>query len=188
MGRVQPPNLSSSRFRFLFSSSNFSLSLSIWLFFPSSSFFLLIGYGNQAPMSTKARLLVGMLGWVSIICWAMILFVAGKVLGIVIDDVFRRCRRRSWTGEIGGVIVWGFIAACWIFVVGSFASGWFNYSFEPNEFEIFNFWDETSPKSLSLGDAFWFAYISLLTVGMYVAMYQVFVCACVRALVCLIFF
>ena len=87
-----------------------------------------------------------------------------------------------------GVIVWGFIAACWIFVVGSFAAGWFNYSFEPNEFEIFNFWDETSPKSLSLGDAFWFAYISLLTVGMYVAMYQVFVCACVRALVCLIFF
>ena len=149
---------------------------------------IVIGYGNQAPMSTKARLLVGMLGWVSIICWAMILFVAGKVLGIVIDDVFRRCRRRSWTGEIMGVIVWGFIAACWIFVVGSFAAGWFNYSFEPNEFEIFKFWDETSPKSLSLGDAFWFAYISLLTVGMYVAMYQVFVCACVRALVCLIFF
>jgi hypothetical protein len=150
--------------------------MALFFFFFYYYYLIIIGYGNQSPSTTKGRLLVGMLGWLLIICWAMILFVAGKVLGIVIDDILRRCRCRSWTGDIEGVIVWGFIAGCWIFVVGSFASVWFNYTHDPDTFEIFQFWDE---KSLSLGDAFWFSYISLLTVGMY----QVFVCvcACVRA-------
>jgi hypothetical protein len=110
-----------------------------------------------------------MLGWLSIICWAMILFVAGKVLGIIIDDIFRRCRCRSWTGDIQGVIIWGFIAVLWVFVVGCSASVWFNYSVDPDTYEIFNFF--YGENIITLGDAFWFSYISLLTVGMYVVMY-----------------
>mmetsp|Transcript_12959 Transcript_12959/g.12772 ORF Transcript_12959/g.12772 Transcript_12959/m.12772 type:complete len:159 (-) Transcript_12959:31-507(-) len=105
-----------------------------------------------------------MIGWILIIIWGMVLFVGGRVVGIIIDDLLRRCRCNYWTESFHGVIIWGLIAGLWMTVVGFGSYFWFNFSYNPTQFEDWKFMDGSS--YLSLGDAMWFSYISLLTVGM----------------------
>jgi len=62
------------------------------------------------------------------------------------------------------VIIWGLIAGLWMAVVGFGSYFWFNFSYNPTQFEDWKFMDGSS--YLSLGDAMWFSYISLLTVGL----------------------
>lgn len=137
---------------------------SAWFWFV---FMTTVGYGNTSPSTPAGRALVGCLGWICIICWAMILFVAGKVVGIVIDDIFRKCRCRAMMGDFQSVIVWGAVSGLWIAVVGQVYHFWYNFTDHPDDFN-WNIFGEThsSYSEITIGEAYWFSYISLLTVGL----------------------
>jgi len=130
-----------------------------------------VGYGNQSPETRNGRLLVGCLGWICIIVWAIILYVGGRVLGIVIDDAFRRRNCRVMTGDGLSATVWCVVSALWIVVVGEIYRFWLDYTTNPEGFQlnVFEIYNATDSEQLSLfptGDAYWFSYISLLTVGL----------------------
>lgn len=78
--------------------------------------------------------------------------VAGKVAGIIFDDIFRRCHMRFLTGEVAGSAFLGLVGCVWILVMAMVADGWWHKRLED--------YDGT-PQ-----DAMWWSYISLLTVGL----------------------
>lgn len=100
--------------------------------------------------------------------YASILFAAGKVLGIIIDDLFRRCTcggRSWWTGgDVQRAIIWGLFAVICGVCIAEIYYFLFNYTIDPFT------WDDnpTPSNAQSIGDAYWFSYISLLTVGTYI--------------------
>jgi hypothetical protein len=153
-----------------------------FLHFHSSFLFvgLAVGYGNQAPgkicfgkkeveyalyshnatLSHRAvtdggRTLVACLAWVSIITWGMILFVAGQVVSIIMDDFFRKCRMRCMTRDLPSAVFWGFLAFIWILIMSELASLW---------------WSRSADREVDRADALWWAYISILTVYVPVTM------------------
>ena len=131
-------------------------------------FLTTVGYGNQSPTTFDGRLFVGSIGWFLIIVWAIILYVSGSVLGIIVDDFLRRLHLRKFTGDKLGVFVWGFFALGWMAMIGTFAFYWFNYATHPGEWDIHDFWkndNEVNELYMHIGASYWFAYISLLTVG-----------------------
>jgi len=145
---------------------------SAWFWF---TFMTTVGYGNQSSQTWQGRTMLGCIGFFSVIAWVMLLYVAGKVLGIIIDDLFRRLRCRTWAGDFQSVIVWGIIAGFWVAVVAM--TYWFNLWWVdesiPNTWESIGHWLHGETETISAGgieltepgEAFWFAYISLLTVG-----------------------
>ena len=70
---------------------------------------------------------------------------------------------RTRTDYFYSVIIWGIISLCWIAVVAQISMIWFNYTDHPYYSTEADFLDENDPTFTTL-DAFWFSYISLLTV------------------------
>lgn len=145
-----------------------NLGASAWFWFVVMT---TVGYGNVSPVSMNGRILVIVFGWITIIVWAILLFIAGRVLGIVIDDLFRRYNCRVMTRNLPSVIVWGSVAMLWIVFVGEHYLHWNNYTDDPdnksNRFRLTPFENggNESDGELTTFEAYWFAYISLLTVG-----------------------
>jgi hypothetical protein len=110
-----------------------------------------VGYGDQSPSTKQGRAMVACLGWISIVVWAMILYVAGSVVGIIVDDFFRKFHLKFMTGDIAGVIFWGLMGTLWILLMSIFTLYWWN--------------DRIRSFDGTLQDSLWFCYISLLTVG-----------------------
>ena len=130
-----------------------------------------VGYGNVSPVSTYGRLLVVAFGWITIIIWAILLFIAGRVLGIVIDDLFRRCNCRVMTRNLPSVIIWFSMSIVWIAFVSEHYLHWNNYTDNPDakssrwQLTTFRNGMNGTDGELTATEAYWFAYISLLTVG-----------------------
>ena len=137
---------------------------SAWFWFV---FLTTVGYGNAAPETINGKLFVGLLGWITVIAWAFILYIAGKVVGIIIDDIFRKFRLRFMTGNVQSAIVWGIIALGTIALVAETYYNWESRTANPYtyKFTLFGIGLEHDTTDLSRGDAYWFSYISLLTVG-----------------------
>lgn len=111
-----------------------------------------VGYGNQSPITMEGRALVAGLGWLLIIAWAVNWIVAGKVVGIILDDIFRKIRLRFMTGQWVGAVFFGFLGFSWMVLMGWAGLVWWNKNIEDHD------------KSLS--DSLWWSYISLLSVGL----------------------
>jgi hypothetical protein len=128
-----------------------------------------VGYGNVSPVSNDGRILVVVFGWITIIVWAILLFIAGRVLGILIDDLFRRCNCRVMTRNLPSVIVWFSMSMLWIAFVGEHYLHWNNYTDDPdsnaNRLVLTAFRNGENVTLSQKAEAYWFAYISLLTVG-----------------------
>jgi hypothetical protein len=92
------------------------------------------------------------LGWISIVIWAVILYVAGAVVSIIMDDFFRKVNLRFMTRNLPSTIFWGAMSFAWIVFVAELALLWRNRQFSAGL-------DERM-------DSLWFSYISLLTVGL----------------------
>ncbi|KAG7345566.1 ion channel [Nitzschia inconspicua] len=112
------------------------------------------GYGNQAPVTNGGRALVGCFAWITVIVWALILYVAGQVLSIIMDDFFRKCHMQFMTRGIFSAILWGFLGFLWIVVIAELGYLWWNSSRSPPNGHV------------ERSDAMWWAYISMLTVGL----------------------
>ena len=139
---------------------------SAWFWFV---FMTTVGYGNVSPITTSGRLFVGAIGWFTVIGWAILLYIAGKVLGIIIDDLFRRCNLRRLTGNLPSVIVWGSVSLAWLIFIGEFYVFWYNRTEHPDKFRFTPFGLNRGgagyEDEMGISDAYWFSYISLLTVG-----------------------
>jgi len=140
---------------------------SAWFWFV---FMTTVGYGNVSPITHEGRILVASIGWLTVIIWAVLLYIAGKVLGIIIEDLFRRCNCRQLTGNLASVIVWGTVSFGWIIFIGEQYMYWYNKTEHPEKFRftlfgINNKLDDSLDQMI-WKDAYWFSYISLLTVGL----------------------
>lgn len=67
------------------------------------------------PATNEGRLMVVCLGWLSIITFGLLLAVAGRVVGIIVDDVFRKLHLRWFATDSGGALLWGALATAWIY-------------------------------------------------------------------------
>ena len=147
-------------------STNTAASAWFWFVFMTT-----VGYGNVSPVTWEGRLMVGVLGLFTIPIWAILLYIAGKVLGIVIDDLFRRCNWRFMTRNLPSVFVWAFISTFWILMIAEFFVLTQNYADDPEEYRFspFGLRDRETAREnvIQLEDAYWFSYISVLTVGKY---------------------
>jgi hypothetical protein len=111
-----------------------------------------VGYGNQSPVTMEGRALVSGLGWITIIAWAVVWIVAGKVTGIILDDMFRKIHLRFLTGEWISATFFGFLGWLWMLFMAWIGLIW---------------WDERiEDHGKSLADSLWWSYISLLSVGL----------------------
>jgi len=145
-----------------------NVAASAWFWFV---FMTTVGYGNVSPATPGGRWLVASIGWLAVIGWAIVLYIAGRVLGIIIEDLFRRCNCRRLTGNFGSVMIWGMVSTGWIIFIGEYYMYWYNKTEHPDKFRfsLFGINDEFldgSEDVMTYADAYWFAYISLLTVGL----------------------
>ena len=73
-----------------------------------------VGYGNTVTYTQEGRTLIACLGWISIIAFGGLIAVAGRVIGIVIDDLFRKMHLKMLTSNLGGVMLWGTLSILWM--------------------------------------------------------------------------
>jgi len=129
-----------------------------------------VGYGNVSPVTAEGRWLVFGVGWISIIVWAILLYVAGRVVGIIIDDLFRKFNLRRLTENLPSVMVWLAVSVAWVVFVGEHYVWWYNATEHPDYFRFTPFGlrrgGSEQLAEISIEDAYWFSYISLLTVGL----------------------
>ena len=106
------------------------------------------------------------------------MYYAGRILNVIIDDSFRKrtkcCNSRclSWMDlDLKVVVLWGIISVIWIILLGDLFMYAYNYNEEPRGWQVLKqitinefSWENKNP--LSRGDAYWFSYISMLTVGL----------------------
>jgi hypothetical protein len=94
---------------------------------------------------------VACLAWITIIVWGMILYVAGQVVSIIMDDFFRKCHLQFMTRDSSSLIFWGSLGCVWLVITSQLGLMW---------------WTEriSDVDDLDEADAMWWAYISILTV------------------------
>lgn len=112
-----------------------------------------IGYGNVAPVTKGGRAVVYTLGIISILIFTALIGQAGYICLVVVDDFLIRCRLKRLTQGILAAMLWLALFIVWMLVIAGVAFGWSKS--RQGEFGLADF-----------ADAFWFAYISVTTVGL----------------------
>ena len=93
------------------SGCNVNIGNSAWLWFMVLT---TVGYGNTVTYTEQGRILIACFGWISIIAFGGLIAVAGRVIGIIIDDLFRKMHLKWLSSNLGGVILWGTLSLSWM--------------------------------------------------------------------------
>ena len=112
-----------------------------------------IGYGNASPVTLAGRIMVYLFGFFHIFVYGVIIANAGNIIMTIVDDLF--CCRLGWkrlTKGIISVLLWFTFLVIWLFFLGFMS--WILYGDK---------YDDDSLEDLL--DGFWFAFISVTTVG-----------------------
>mmetsp|Transcript_34450 Transcript_34450/g.83081 ORF Transcript_34450/g.83081 Transcript_34450/m.83081 type:complete len:658 (+) Transcript_34450:381-2354(+) len=124
---------------------------STWFFF---TIMTTIGYGNQAPVTTAGRVTAVIFGFVSIVAFASLLATTGAVVDALYEDFVKRLRAPCLSRPISTLTVFAILTTGWLCFV----------AFCANVFWVYRLPDDESIPSP--GDSIWFAFISILTVGL----------------------
>ncbi len=117
-----------------------------------------MGYGNTAPVTVEGRLLVYFMGFLSILLFSAAMGNAGSVLLTIVDDFFERVGLKRLTKGIAAVVFWLATLLLWLLVIAGIYWLW-----AEKHYGIY--WKEDPSVRFKLSDAYWFAYISVTTVG-----------------------
>ena len=111
-----------------------------------------MGYGNFGPNTNGGRILIYCLGWLSIIAFGGIMLLAGYTVTTIADDLFVRFNLHWLTQPKYSTLLWGFFTGSYIVLIA---------------YHTRQFWDSRVPDfTYTVGDSYWFSYISTLTVGL----------------------
>lgn len=114
-----------------------------------------IGYGNATVTSTEGRLLVLFLGFLSIMVFSTLIGHAGYIMLTMVDHFFKQHRMKKFTKGLGSVIFWFAMLVLWLGVIMSIYQLWTDLVYSQVRDYV----------SFTWFDAFWFAYISVATIG-----------------------
>ena len=116
------------------------------------------GYGNQSPQTPHAKLLVVLVGTVFILLFGAILAISGQVLKALAEDVFYYFNLRRLNRPLPLAVIWGTLTCGMIFFVGGVTHVWWGNRLPCTELN--GCYDGPT------NDGWWFAYITLTTVGL----------------------
>eukprot|EP00984_Skeletonema_dohrnii_P010789 scaffold4233_cov142-Skeletonema_dohrnii-CCMP3373.AAC.32 len=107
--------------------------------------------GNTAPATEGGRVMIFTLGFVSILFFGFVLGKAGSIVVAIVEDFLLRTHLSFLTRNWIQMIIWGALYYLWSLLIASYYVYW-------NMLRL----DET----VSMDDAYWFAYITTTTVGL----------------------
>lgn len=114
-----------------------------------------IGYGNCAVTTVGGRMLVFFCGFFSILVFSALIGHAGYIMLTIVDDFFNRVGLKTLTKGITAVVFWFVMLLLWLFVVAGIFKLWIQVNYgEMAKYIDFDWFD-----------AYWFAYITVTTVG-----------------------
>lgn len=110
-----------------------------------------IGYGHTSPSTSGGRLLVYILGFLSILVFTALIGQAGYICVTVFDDAFLRLKLKRLVRGPLSILFWLCTLILWMLVVAG----------------IFIWWaKKRDDYDLPLKDSYWFTFISTTTVGL----------------------
>lgn len=113
-----------------------------------------IGYGNASVVTVGGRLMVYILGFISILLFTSVSAQAGYVSLAVADDFFKYYKMNFLTRGIGASLFWFIVYQLLNWLISFIALEWAHSRSL-----------EDSRPDMTRADAFWFAYITTTTVG-----------------------
>lgn len=126
-------------------SCNVNLHASAWFWFTVMT---TVGYGNQSLSTQAGRTMVYTLGFVSILLFGAVLWMAGHIVAVIVDDGLRKWP--WWTTPWAGCLLWGSIYYAWSLLIAATIQAW-KIKYLRVDF--------------SFAEGYWFAFISTTTVG-----------------------
>lgn len=117
----------------------------------SNTHFILRSSGNTAPTTDGGRIMIFTLGFVSILCFGTVLRKAGSIVVAIVEDFLLRTHFSFLTRNWIQTIVWGGLYYLWSLLIASYYVYW-------NQMRL--------GETVSLNDAYWYAYITTTTVGL----------------------
>lgn len=110
------------------------------------------GYGNCSPGTDGGRAVVLTFGFLCILLFATLLGRAGVLMTTIYSDFVERHQRMKWLSVPWvAVILWGTLLYVWLLVIAEVTVAWKQ---------------RRMGQDMPLADGFWFAFISITTVGL----------------------
>ena len=114
-----------------------------------------VGYGNQSPTTRGGRLLIYLVGFVTILAFAGTLATAGYIVSELLEDAVGRFLHPKFLSKLSkkwiSCLFWGCAYYVWMFAIGIATVRWKKNRLEDDEFNF--------------SEGYWFAYISTTTVS-----------------------
>lgn len=110
-----------------------------------------MGYGNQAPVTWKGKVMILSLGFLSILLFGLILQRAGRVTTVLFEDILSRFHvgvlsNRWFLCSFWGIIYFGYMTV--------------------NAYYITSWKKSRLGETFPIKESFWFSYISFTTIGL----------------------